>query len=382
MIIRRRHTANFTTIGNALFNDERLQADEIGIIGYLLSRPHDWEVRRPQLAKRFDYGREAIKRVVWNGMRYGWIVAQKTQLTDGRIAMIYEVRDEPGPELSDDDIRRALSLVSSEAAECDDDDPDEPSLDLKRPPPTDPPTGQPGVGQPATGNPYVDSKEESTKHGVTKDESDQNLRETRAREAKKFAREFRLRWPTAAVDDQGKLDKAIENLPEESRQACLDGIAPFLEELAKHGRKHPPAGWKYIGERKWTLLPPRQRAEAAGHVFKAWSRDWWGALLMRIALRKPATVFLELAQQNPRREWSAAGNEMPTADAIAALMSFASDGDVVAAWRPWFERHGVKLPAWRERFWVWLPAPAPPQGLNAWVLEHSDFEFETEGSTD
>ncbi len=40
MIIRRKHTANFTTIGNVLFNDERLKADEVGIIGYLLSRPH------------------------------------------------------------------------------------------------------------------------------------------------------------------------------------------------------------------------------------------------------------------------------------------------------------------------------------------------------
>ena len=39
MIIRRRHTANFTTIGNALFNDRRLELDEIGLMGYLLSRP-------------------------------------------------------------------------------------------------------------------------------------------------------------------------------------------------------------------------------------------------------------------------------------------------------------------------------------------------------
>ena len=36
MIIRRRHTANFTTIGNVLFEDERLAADEVGILAYLL----------------------------------------------------------------------------------------------------------------------------------------------------------------------------------------------------------------------------------------------------------------------------------------------------------------------------------------------------------
>ena len=163
MIIRRKHTANFTTIGNALFNDERLQADEIGIIGYLLSRPHDWEVRRPQLAKRFRYGREAMKRVMWNGMRFGWIVAQKTKLSNGRFSTIYEIRDEPGPELSDDEIRTALSLASSEAGGSNfDSDGAEQSPDVEPPDTGDPPhTGHPGVGQPATGNPYVDSKEES-----------------------------------------------------------------------------------------------------------------------------------------------------------------------------------------------------------------------------
>ena len=31
MIIRRRHTANYTTIGNVLFEDERLSADEVGL---------------------------------------------------------------------------------------------------------------------------------------------------------------------------------------------------------------------------------------------------------------------------------------------------------------------------------------------------------------
>ena len=47
MIIRRRHTAHFTTIGNALFEDERLAADEVGVLAFLLSKPHDWQVRRP-----------------------------------------------------------------------------------------------------------------------------------------------------------------------------------------------------------------------------------------------------------------------------------------------------------------------------------------------
>src|SRR5690242_5037900 len=144
MIIRRKHTANFTTIGNALFNDERLQADEVGIIGYLLSRPHDWEVRRPQLAKRFRYGREAIKRVIWSGMRTGWIVANKTRQSDGKISVVYEVRDEPGPTLSVDEIRDALSLGSSGAAESDESEAaDVPETGDPPQPAHPPPTGDP-----------------------------------------------------------------------------------------------------------------------------------------------------------------------------------------------------------------------------------------------
>lgn len=213
MIIRRKHTANFTTIGNVLFNDERLKADEVGIIGYLLSRPNDWEVRRPQLAKRFDYGREAIKRVIWNGMRFGWIVAQRTQQSDGRFRVVYEIKDQPGPELSDEEIRRALSLSSSEAAEDQESDVEgadeagakgDPPPSGNHPPPTgDPATGQPGAGQPATGNPYVVSIEESTKDGFSKGDGGGRARGSISPEAWALAEEIatiagyptKLDWP-------------------------------------------------------------------------------------------------------------------------------------------------------------------------------------------
>jgi hypothetical protein len=116
MIIRRRHTANFTTIGNALFEDERLAADEVGILAYLLSRPHDWEVRRPALMRRWNVGVVAMKRMVHNWMRTGWCHAEKVRLPNGTFHVIYEIRDQPGKELTDHEIREALSLVSSEAS--------------------------------------------------------------------------------------------------------------------------------------------------------------------------------------------------------------------------------------------------------------------------
>jgi len=117
MIIRRRHTANYTTIGNELFNDERLAADEVGILAYLLSRPDDWEIRRPALMRRWHIGRDALRRIIHNLMRTGWCQAERTRLSDGTFHTIYEIRDEPGPTLTDDEVKDALSLASSDAPE-------------------------------------------------------------------------------------------------------------------------------------------------------------------------------------------------------------------------------------------------------------------------
>ena len=124
MIIRRHHTANFTTIGNGLFEDERLEADEVGILAYLLSRPNDWEVRRAALGRRWRLCRDAIRRVIFNCVRTGWIVARRTRLQNGTFNSIYEVRDEPGPELTEDEARAALASVSDAPALADQDDSD------------------------------------------------------------------------------------------------------------------------------------------------------------------------------------------------------------------------------------------------------------------
>jgi len=115
MIFRRQHTANFTTISNRLFDDTRLKADEVGILAYLLSRPHDWEVRRPALQRRWGIGREAMKRIMWNWIKTGWCLPVRSHAPNGTTFVIYDIRDMPGAEMTDDEVRNALSLVSSEA---------------------------------------------------------------------------------------------------------------------------------------------------------------------------------------------------------------------------------------------------------------------------
>jgi hypothetical protein len=115
MIIRRKRTANFTVIGNELFDDERLEADEVGILAYLRSRPDRWEVRRPALMRRWRMGVVSIRRVIHNLLRTGWLEALRLRRRDGTSYVLYVVKDQPGPELSEAAIRQALSLESSEA---------------------------------------------------------------------------------------------------------------------------------------------------------------------------------------------------------------------------------------------------------------------------
>ena len=113
MIIQRRRTANFTVIGTELFDDERLEADEVGILAYLRSRPDKWEVRRSALMRRWGLGRLAMRRIITNLVRTGWVHALRLRRA-GKSYVLYVVRDQPGPELSEEAIRQSLSLVSRE----------------------------------------------------------------------------------------------------------------------------------------------------------------------------------------------------------------------------------------------------------------------------
>jgi len=272
MIIKRRYTANFTTIGNRLFEDDRLAADEVGILAYLRSRPHDWEVRRPALARRWNMGRDAIKRVISNLVRTGWCVARKDRLPNGTFFMIYEIRDEPGPTLTDEQVRQALSLVSSEAVSDESDGIVSPS---SAPDTGDPPTGYPSLADPPLADTevaYIDIQNKD----LPRTDSTQKPEREGARAREKHALnlvEFKRRWPTNASDDQRRVDGAWYGLSNGEGEAALGGIAPFLENLKRNHRKHPPAGFTYLEQKRWTLLEQAKAGPSAPMQFAGNSRE-------------------------------------------------------------------------------------------------------------
>lgn len=262
MIIRRRHTANYTTIGNVLFEDQRLAADEVGILAFLLSRPHDWEVRRPALMRRWGIGITAMKRIVNNWMRTGWCHAEKTRLPNGQFFIVYEIRDQPGKELSDDEIREALSLVSSEGSDDlsqgAEDGENHPHVSGE-PPPCDPLVATHTVA--GEGVAYKDRQNNE----LPKDDSDQKNEREYARAREKHAtnlQEFKRRYPTAVSDDQVRIGNAWFALAFDEGDAALTGIPAFLERLKRDKRDKIPAGFTYLEQKRWTLLEQPKAEDA------------------------------------------------------------------------------------------------------------------------
>lgn len=102
-VLRRIHTNNFTIIGNALLNDRALSAEAVGVICYLIGKPHDWTLRPGELAERFDCGADRIQRILKELIEAGYIrkVRQRNSETQQWLAAEYivlDTRDEPLPE--------------------------------------------------------------------------------------------------------------------------------------------------------------------------------------------------------------------------------------------------------------------------------------------
>lgn len=129
------------------------------------------------------------------------------------------------------------------------------------------PGAQPYVGTGA--HTYVGTKNDPLERPPLERERDARAREAKDKSAR-FIVAFEQRWPTAAVDDRQRTAYAAESLSEEERAAALAGIGPFLDSLKRAHRRTVPAGWKYLEEKRWTLL---ERAPTAAQPSAAYAAD-------------------------------------------------------------------------------------------------------------
>ena len=168
---------------------------------------------------------------------------------------------------------------------------------------------------------------------------------------------FLKRWPTAVVDDQTRITKAWQTLDADEQHAAMQGIDPFLLLLKGQNKTHIIAGWRYLEEKRWTLLEPSDKpADDAKADIACWSHEWWAALFGRISTGKPVGFMVRYALEHRQSSWTL---DHPTQAEIDALTAYAANGPEIAAWRPWFVQRGIRFPEWQDSFSVFLPAPSP-----------------------
>jgi hypothetical protein len=98
MIIRHKHKSRFTVVPNAIFKDNRICLGAMGLLGCLLSRPGNWDVRHDQLQHQYGIGRKLLSQYLKQLEKAGYLERDQEQGRDecNRFTTLnYVVRDIP-----------------------------------------------------------------------------------------------------------------------------------------------------------------------------------------------------------------------------------------------------------------------------------------------
>ncbi len=95
-ILRIEKRKAFTIISRPLLEDRRLKWATRGILGYLLSKPDDWELHISDLKKNGDLGRDALYARISEAIQFGYISRFYQRDEKGRVLKVeYVVREDP-----------------------------------------------------------------------------------------------------------------------------------------------------------------------------------------------------------------------------------------------------------------------------------------------
>ena len=80
-----------------MFLDERLSVEAKGVLGFLLSRPHAWQVRLEHIGRTLRVGRKKLQRIFRELISAGYVTRERQRILDGHRfgEMDYVVRDVP-----------------------------------------------------------------------------------------------------------------------------------------------------------------------------------------------------------------------------------------------------------------------------------------------
>lgn len=96
MIIRHAHIRDYVVISNAVFEDTRLSFKAAGLIGYLLTKPDDWEIRADQLRMSHTDGRHAVDTALEELAAAGYLERRRERDRHGRWVTVAILHEQPG----------------------------------------------------------------------------------------------------------------------------------------------------------------------------------------------------------------------------------------------------------------------------------------------
>jgi DnaD/phage-associated family protein len=93
--IRVKKDARYFSASNEPFNDKRLSWEARGLMGYLLSKPDNWEVRKADLEEQGPAGDHKLRRMLAELRKYGYMNRIRVTKGGGKFDWITEVYESP-----------------------------------------------------------------------------------------------------------------------------------------------------------------------------------------------------------------------------------------------------------------------------------------------
>jgi DnaD/phage-associated family protein len=93
--IRVRKDDKYFTASNEPFNDRRLSWESRGLMGYLLTKPNNWEIRQKDLEQQGPAGEHKLRRMLAELRQYGYMNRIRIALQDGKFDWTTEVFESP-----------------------------------------------------------------------------------------------------------------------------------------------------------------------------------------------------------------------------------------------------------------------------------------------
>ncbi|MCT8970599.1 helix-turn-helix domain-containing protein [Microbaculum marinisediminis] len=173
------------------------------------------------------------------------------------------------------------------------------------------------------------------------------------------------RWPGKMGGNLPLEIRAWEALGGHDERVLAErSIEAVVDDAKKQaGRTKWPSWLTYLKTRDWRLLAPDRRDPPAAPFVRTWSKEWW-ALIFRLTDRgdrlEPIAGSLRRQADGPAGlRWPR--DDLPGADAAAALQPVHSGALEAWAWARWLNERGLRLDVGgKTEFWLHLPGAWPP----------------------